>query len=142
MTKDEARKALLNYCDKEIDNSGFWIFGKKKLDFESTKLMKQWEKTANIKLPEKLQFQGCVIDKNGIHIGKITHDWSDIIVTGIKTEIRPNYLVETGQDIRIPYLLVYLKNGTILDLPLGDIGEYYGLIGHYIEQYKNIISEK
>jgi hypothetical protein len=52
MTEDEAIKKLIQFRDEKIKQSGWWVFNRKQISFARTKLLKPYEKDANLPLPE------------------------------------------------------------------------------------------
>lgn len=136
MTETDAINKLIEYCNDQIKNSGFWIYNKKKLLFDRTVLFEPWERVANLKLPDQLCFSKddnyFVIDSNGIKIEQ-NYKWSNIAATAIKTALRQDDDAYPRND---KYLLVCLNNGLILEKELGNIDKYHGQVGHFIEQYK------
>jgi hypothetical protein len=136
MTKAEATKKLIEYCNDQVRKSGFLIFNKRDISVAPTRLFEQYERTANLKLPPKISFPKGInwytIDFNGIDLGR-TYQWCDIAATAIKTEGIALTEDRTRYD---RYLLICLNNGEILEKELGDIDEYHGQLGHFIEQYK------
>lgn len=136
MTKVEATNKLVNYCDDQVKKSRFLGFNKREISVEPTILLEQWQRTANLTLPSRLCFpkgkDDFVIDFNGIKMGK-TYKWSDIAATAIKTE---TIILTEDLNRHEYYLLTCLNNGDILERDLGNIAEYHGQLGHFIEQYK------
>lgn len=134
MTETEAIKKMKQVCSEEIKKTGFLIFFKSDIRFDQTRLLEPWEKTANLWLPEEIRFdeEGVVIDSNGVIGGIHNIKWNEIIATGIKTKIIPR----EGHDLRLHSLLVATVNAEIIELKIGKIDQYHGLLGHFIEEYK------
>ncbi len=134
MTEDEGIEKLIEFCDAEIKKSGWWIFKDKKLTFAKTKLLKQYEREANLSLPESLQIQNVVFNNIGLTINGTLYQWNNIVATGIKTHAVPiSGIPEWRFD---EYFLFCLQNGKVIEFPLGDIKHLHGQLGHFVEQYK------
>ncbi len=136
MTEQEAIDKMKQLCKKEARGTGWLgIFNTKDLLFEKTRILEDWEKTANFKLPENIHTGSVFIDNKGIKYGKTFYNWSDIVATGIIIQTLPS-----NDEWRPPkylnFILIGFKNGNIIEYQLGDIQQYYGLFGHFIEQYK------
>lgn len=136
MTADDCLNKLVQFCDKEVKDSGWWIFNKRKITFQKTRILESYEKTANLKLPDKLEIRSTLIDFNGIKVGPTLYCWEDICATGLKIETVDNKRHDDQFDYE-NYLLFCLKDGKVIQIELGEIDKFYGLLGHFIEQYKN-----
>lgn len=134
MTKKEGIKLLFNRVDNEIQKSGWWIFNKRNIELVITRILEPYEKKANLPLPEKLSIYDMTIDKQGILHHKELRKWSEICVTGIKTE--KEYDGRHEVYIYTRHLLICMNNGDVFQYTLGDISKFKGLLGHFIEQYK------
>lgn len=98
-----------------------------------TRLLKDYEREVNMRLPDFLDINSIRIDQSGI-LTKTKHfyQWKDILATAIKTHT----IYEAEENEYHKYLLICLADGTILDLPLGDVDYLHNQLGHFIEQYK------
>jgi hypothetical protein len=134
MNEEEAKYKLLKYCDREIDNSGWWLFGKKKLTIEYTALLETWRKNANLPLPDNITFPGFSINSAGIDLGSSRFSWDEIAATAFKIEIIADNSAERYLELR--HLLFCSHNGEIFDRQLGTTDHFKGLLGHFIESYK------
>jgi hypothetical protein len=133
MTEEKGIKILIQHCDNEIKESGFLIFNKKRISFEQTRLVDQWNREANLALPNNIEFNYTTIDKNGVRFGQQNYEWCDISATGIKSEI-----VEVNEEYMKcnNYLLLCLNNEKVIEREIGKMEHYYNQLGHFIEQYK------
>jgi hypothetical protein len=140
MTEDEAIKKLIQFRDEKIKQSGWWVFNRKQISFARTKLLKPYEKDANLPLPESLLIGKAILDKKGITIDKKLYLWKEILATGITTEYIHYYDHKIHENNYKPdeYLLIYLFVGNIIEVHLGDTRHLYGQLGHFIEQFKQI----
>lgn len=134
MDEKEARHKLLKYCDREIDSSGWWIFGKKKLIIEYTRLLEPWQKTANIPLPDQISFANFDLNAGGIDLGSSKFNWDEIAATAFKIEMLDGHA--DNKPIELRHLLVCTHEGEIFDYSLGITDYYKGQLGHFIETYK------
>jgi hypothetical protein len=130
----EGKQLLINRVEYEIGKSGWWIFNKRNIELSITRILKPYEKTANLPLPDKLNVQSLIIDKQGVWCQGDMILWTEICATGIKTETIYDRTAE--MNIYLNHLLVCLNNGTLMQFSLGDISHLKGLLGHFIELYK------
>lgn len=136
MTREEGVKRLLKYCDVQMRKTGWFIFKNPNLKYKTTRLLEDYEKTANLPLPEKLKIGSVKIDSKGVGSGdSYEFEWKDICVTGIMTRIIPSKSDYPSEDHEY-YLLLCLMNGEIIEFFLQDIDHLHGLLGHFVEQYK------
>ena len=134
MTHNEARQKLIDHCDEEIRKSGFWIFNRKELHFDTCRILEPYEKEANLPLPEKLTVRGIHIDRTGIDYGDGKPlAWDKIAAAGIKSE--PLYQEHQLTEY-IRHLLLCLHTGEIIVIAIGNIDHLKGLFGHFIASYK------
>jgi hypothetical protein len=140
MTENEAIDKLIHFRDEKIKQSGWWIFNRKKIGFARTKLLKPYEKDANLPLPASLLFGNAKLDRIGVTIEKKQYFWNEILATGITTEYISYYDHKIYDNNYKPdeYLLIYLVVGNIIEVHLGDTRNLYGQLGNFIEQYKQI----
>jgi hypothetical protein len=135
MNDAAAIEKMIQICKDEIKESNFIPFLRIKLQFAETRILEPWEKKANLTRPEKISddYKGVTINSEGIVGSGHDFKWNEIIATGIKTEDIPE------NDDSIFYrrhLLIALKNGKIIQIEIGNIDNYHGLFGHFIEEYK------
>ena len=137
MTVEEARQKIIAYCDNEIKNSGFLGFDKNKLELEFTRILEPYMKEANLPLPDSLSFTNdlneIVINSAGVKTSQILYAWLDIYMTAIKIHDISKH--EQKREYN-SYLIMCLTNGNIIELELGNLEKYCGLVGHFIEQFK------
>jgi hypothetical protein len=134
MTLEEGQYRLIQFVEKEIAQSGLWIFFKRDIEVSLTRILDPFEKTSNLPLPEKIRISVLEFDKRGINCNEEDFlEWEKICATAIKSErLRHNY---SGEAYR-KHLLLILHSGQIIQFLLGDISHLKGLLGHYIELYK------
>lgn len=144
MDKREGEKLLFEKINNQIKESGWWIFNKRNIELTITRILEPYEKKANLPLPEKLQIDYLYINKDGIGNHTNLIKWSEICATGISKEFNEerngedNFLESNGEDyFYISKLHVCLNNKRILEFELGDISQLKGLLGHFIELYKD-----
>ncbi|MCE3227326.1 MAG: hypothetical protein K0S32_1877 [Bacteroidetes bacterium] len=87
MTKEEGQNKLIQLCNDEVKDSTFFFFPTRKLRFETTRLLNDYEKDVNLPLPENVSIKNTIIDSNGIRTAKSSYLWPEICASGIKTEI-------------------------------------------------------
>lgn len=136
MTTEDGLNKLQEYVQDQINESGFLIFNKRRLKFDRTRLFKQYERTANLKLPDKLENRTLIINFDGIKIGNKFFNWNSIIATGIKSEFTPDNSSDVNPDIIETHLLICLLGGKIIEITIDNVNQYHGQFGHFIEQYK------
>jgi hypothetical protein len=133
MTKDECIAKLRQHCK---DQEG-GLFNKRNIAFERTRLFEPHERTANLPLPDKIEIRNINLDPNGIKVGPILYSWSAICATGLKAETFPDNTPFEGSNYYDNFLLLCLNDGKIIEIELGSIKQFYGQLGHFIEQYKS-----
>lgn len=134
MTWEEGIKALYSYCEAETKSNRWEIFRRKIITFEANRILQAWEKEANLPLPDHIASEFVRIDKHGIIKGYDKYEWVDVCASGLKKELLP---IEDDEALKYDYyLLICLHTHDIIELYLGAIDQYYGLLGHYIEQYR------
>ena len=138
IAEEEAKEKILTYCNKKGKGlKAFFstLFNSKTTTVSFTQILQQWQKDANLSLPQKLDFpNGFVIDKSGLTIANKLIIWHEIIVTAIIEDVThiDEYTFKTEH-----YFIACLKNGEIIEKELGDIKKYSNLLGHFIELYKS-----
>lgn len=141
MTQEEAKENLLQHCDKIMKRANrfrFFTDRGRKITLDITRILKDWEKDANLPLPTKLVFpdnaNDFTIDLSGITTRNNLIKWNGVVLTAIaKHDIQQNRReYETEY-----YFICCLSNGDIIEKELGKIEKYSNLLGHFIEQYKN-----
>lgn len=132
MTEKEGLTLLRQYVNAEQGRGGWWIFNDKNLSFTKTRLLKPYEREANLPLPASLQLEKVIFDHSGATIHSIPYQWKDMVATGIKTD--PVIVIRKYRYDE--YFLCCLQTGEVIEVFLGDITHLYGQLGHFIEQYK------
>jgi len=136
MLEEDLHKKMRQQCLDEIKASGWWIFNKKEIQFSQTEFIDECNIQIIQQLPDKICFpknkDDVVIDDKGVKLCSLYYSWSEIIATGIKTEVIP---MEYENNYRI-YLLIGLKDGRTRESELRNNIEYLKQIGHIIELYK------
>ena len=139
ITEAEAKQKIIAYCNKDSRGIiGFFstMFTDKTITVSFTQILQQWQKDANLVLPQQLSFAGnFVIDKNGLSTVNKLIPWHEVIVTATTRHLTriDEYNHKTDN-----YFLACLKNGDVIEKELGDIKKYSNLLGHFIELYKNL----
>lgn len=136
ISKEEMYRKMEDQCLQEIRESGWWIFNKKKILFEPTKMADEM----NIQTPGQLPDKVCLskncdevaIRSDGIMLYSRLYSWDEILATGIKTEVIPMELMDNYKTS----ILVGLKSGSILELENRDSSWQGHQIGHLIELFK------
>ncbi len=142
MTKDEAKETLLQHCDKVMKRANrfsFFTDRGRKITLAITRILKDWEKDANLPLPTQLVFPDntnvITIDPNGITTRNGLIKWNDVVLTAIA---KHHVQVSRREYETEYYFICCLNNGDIIENELGNIEQYSNLLGHFIEQYKNV----
>jgi hypothetical protein len=136
MTEEEGKDRLVYFVEKKIRDSSWFIFSGRDLKITLTRILEPYEKSANLPLPEKLTLGEIELDKSGIlYRREDLLDWKDVCASGIMSEYISNGWPERG-GYHKEYLLVILHSGDIIPFYIGDISHLKGLLGHFIELYK------
>jgi hypothetical protein len=134
MNSKEGIKRLYEYFK---ENLPYWLlrfFSSIDYSFQETYLKEPWQKIANIKRPDELVFNDgkTKISPRGISDKNVTIEWKNISATAFRIATLPRKGPE-----RIS-LLVLLSGGSIRSIKLGTSVDPYKLLGHYIEEYKQL----
>lgn len=138
MTEKECLDKIIEFCNNELKKTGWFIFNDHNISIERVRLLKDYEKDANLPLPAELVFENARINYNGIEYKNSLYKWSDICCAVIKYDSRPADYGEMGSGrFRIDkYIVFSLNNGEVFQIKVGTGEEYSNLLGHFIEQYK------
>lgn len=139
MTEKEAENILIRFCDSKVKNSGYWFFNRRKFYFNKTRLLKPYEREANLSLPKSLQVGNALFDNKGVTLNSKLYEWQSIISTGIICGNIDYYDVKIADYNNKPddYFVFCLENGDIIEAHLGDTRHLYNQLGHFLEQYKS-----
>lgn len=136
MTAAEGKDRLVEFVQKKVDRSGFFIFFKRDITLTLTRILEPYEKTANLPLPQKIQLVDIELDQHGILYHREEFiDWNEVCATGIMSEYVRNKSWEPENSYN-RHLLVILHSGDIIPFEIGDIAHFKGLLGHFVELYK------
>jgi hypothetical protein len=139
VTEKECLNNIAKFCDKELKKTSWlFIFNDHDISLEKTRLLKDYEKDANLPLPSELVFENNRIDYIGIEYKNSPYKWSDICCVVIKHDTRPADIGERGQGrFRTDkYIVFSLNNGNVFQIKVGTDEQYSNLLGHFIELYK------
>lgn len=136
MTEEAGKDRLVQFVQRKIQKSGWFIFFKRDLKLTLTRILEPYEKSANLPLPEKLYLGEIELDKHGIlYRREDLLDWKEVCATGILIEHIPKKWMEYEGQYK-EYLLVILHSGDIISFFIGDTAHLKGLLGHFVELYK------
>ena len=115
-----------------------FIFNDHDISLEKTRLLKDYEKDANLSLPSELVFENTRIDYIGIEYKNSLYKWSVICCVVVKHDTRPADIGEKGHGrFRTDkYIVFSLNNGDVFQIKVGTGDQYSNLLGHFIELYK------
>lgn len=134
MTKQEIKTKLKKYCADQEKNNGWWIFKKNILNFHITHLQEQYNRTANLALPDNIVIgRDVTLSNSGLFYKLILNKWNTVVETVIKTQAIP-----TNYDLyeKHYFLIFALNNGDIFEVEINNFDYYHGQLEHFIEQYK------
>lgn len=142
MTIEKAREILLLHCDKKIKTANKLRFLTDQgldITLEITRVLKDYEKDANLLLPEKLCFPEnsttFIIDSKGVQSGNTLIKWDSIALTAIAR----HRIQEDLRNFRNEhYFICCLANGDIIERQIDNIEKHSNLLGHFIELYKTV----
>jgi hypothetical protein len=84
--KENLRMKMFERCERERKSRGWWIFNNADIWFSESRIKEPWEKSANLRRPEKLYLpktsEYLYIDKSGIHCGDTSYSWDQVLITG------------------------------------------------------------
>ena len=137
MNSKEEIQRLYEYYKKSLPHWLLRAFASENYSFQETYLKEPWQKSANIKRPEELIFDnGNVrINGHGIVYKDETTEWKNIGATAFMIATIPG---QHRISIEKVYLLVLQNDGQAKKLKLGRSVDPYKLLGHYIEEYKQL----
>lgn len=136
MTEKECLNNIVKFCNKELKKTGWFIFNDHNISLERVRLLRDYEKAANLPLPVALMFENSRIDYEGIEFKNILYKWSDVCCVVIKNDTVPAEYGE-GSRFRVDQYIVFsLNNSEVFQIKVGKGGQYSNLLGHFIDQYK------
>ena len=99
ITEAEGLQLLIKHCQP---NDGCWLFRSRQYTFKKARRLHDYEKTANLPLPEILILQNTTINGIGIRVGNTFFEWNKIAVIGTIDQS------EGGEDPIFLYAILFL----------------------------------
>ena len=139
MTENECLENIIKFCNKEKKKARWFDFKLHYISIEKIRLLKDYEKDANLSLPPELIFENARVGYYGIEFNNLLYKWSDICCLVIKTDTFPDeyeYNFIDGTRRTNKYIVFSLFNGEILQIKAAKGSRFSNLLGHFVEQYK------